>query len=72
MRVSGIIEETRRTYRNLLFTTEGMETYISGVILFDETMRQAADDGTPFPKLLADKGVIPGIKVDEITIAGRA
>jgi fructose-bisphosphate aldolase class I len=57
-------EETRRTYRGLLFTTEGMEEFISGVIMFDETIRQATEDGNPFPKVLSDKGVIPGIKVD--------
>src|SRR5437773_2858470 len=58
-------EDTRRAYRELLFTTPGVEEYISGVILYDETIRQSASDGTPFPKLLADRGVIPGIKVDE-------
>src|SRR5256885_11475381 len=58
-------EETRRAYRDLLFTTEGVEEYISGVILFDETIRQRSLDGTPFPKLLESRGVIPGIKVDE-------
>jgi fructose-bisphosphate aldolase, class I len=58
-------EETRRAYRDLLFTTEGVEDYISGVILFDETIRQSSVDGTPFPKLLASRGVIPGIKVDK-------
>jgi fructose-bisphosphate aldolase, class I len=58
-------EENRRAYRDLLFTTEGVEAYISGVILFDETIRQSAKDGTPFPKLLESKGVIPGIKVDK-------
>src|SRR5947199_3079156 len=57
-------EENRRAYRNMLFTTPGAEEYISGVILFDETIRQKADDGTPFPNLLASKGIIPGIKVD--------
>ena len=57
-------EENRRAYRELLFTTDGAEEHISGVILYDETIRQAADDGTPFPKLLADRGIIPGIKVD--------
>src|SRR5262245_47947548 len=57
-------EETRRAYRNLLFTAPGMEDYIGGVILYDETIRQAADDGTPFPEVLAEKGSIPGIKVD--------
>lgn len=57
--------ESRRNYRDLLFTASGMEEHISGVIMFDETLRQStvADD-TPFPTLLADKGVIPGIKVD--------
>src|SRR5436190_4993984 len=58
-------EENRRAYRELLFTTEGAEEYISGVILFDETIRQSASDGTPFPKLLENKGIIPGIKVDK-------
>jgi fructose-bisphosphate aldolase class I len=58
-------EETRRSYRELFFTTEGAEEFISGVILFDETIRQSSSDGTPFPKLLERKGVIPGIKVDQ-------
>ena len=58
-------EDNRRAYRDLLFTTEGVEEYISGVILFDETIRQSGHDGTPFPKLLESKGVIPGIKVDQ-------
>jgi fructose-bisphosphate aldolase class I len=58
-------EDNRRAYRELLFTTDGAEEYISGVILFDETIRQSASDGTPFPKLLADRGIIPGIKVDK-------
>jgi fructose-bisphosphate aldolase class I len=58
-------EDNRQAYRQLLFTTPGVEDYISGVILFDETIRQSADDGTPFPELLASKGIIPGIKVDE-------
>jgi fructose-bisphosphate aldolase class I len=58
-------EDTRRAYRDLLFTTEGVEEYVSGVILFDETIRQSGPDGTPFPKLLESKGVIPGIKVDQ-------
>src|SRR3954453_2463472 len=57
-------EETRRAYRDLLFTTEGAADHISGVILYDETIRQSAADGTPFPKLLESQGVIPGIKVD--------
>src|SRR5947208_5946224 len=58
-------EENRRAYRELLFTTEGVEEFISGVILYDETIRQSSSDGTPFPKLLDSKGIIPGIKVDE-------
>jgi fructose-bisphosphate aldolase, class I len=57
-------EDTRRAYRDLLFTTEGAEEFISGVILYDETIRQSSDDGTPFPKLLESKAIIPGIKVD--------
>ena len=57
-------EDNRRAYRELLFTTEGVEDYISGVILYDETIRQQAADGTPFPELLASKGIVPGIKVD--------
>jgi fructose-bisphosphate aldolase class I len=58
-------EENRRAYRDLLFTTEGVEEYISGVILFDETIRQSSADGTPFPELLESKRIIPGIKVDK-------
>src|SRR5262245_7057821 len=57
-------EDNRRAYRELLFTTEGIEPYISGVILYDETIKQSSSDGTPFPTLLADRGIIPGIKVD--------
>jgi fructose-bisphosphate aldolase, class I len=58
-------EENRRGYRDILFTTDGVEEFISGVILFDETIRQSTSDGVPFPKELAGKGVIPGIKVDK-------
>jgi fructose-bisphosphate aldolase class I len=57
-------EDNRRAYRDLLLTTEGAEQHISGVILFDETIRQSGHDGTSFPKLLESKGIIPGIKVD--------
>src|ERR1051326_5672264 len=60
-------EDNRRAYRELLFTADGVEEYISGVILFDETIRQSSSDGTPFPKLLADRGIVPGIKVDKGT-----
>jgi len=58
-------EETRRIYRGLLFTTPGAEQYISGVILFDETLRQKTNDGVLFPEYLAKKGILPGIKVDK-------
>ncbi len=58
-------EENRRAYRDLLFTTPGAEEHISGVILFDETIRQASADGTPFPELLKSRGIVPGIKVDK-------
>ena len=58
-------EEIRRAYRELLFTTPGMEDFISGVILFDETIRHATRDGVPFVELLSQKGVVPGIKVDK-------
>jgi fructose-bisphosphate aldolase, class I len=57
-------EESRRAYRDMLLTTPGLEEFISGVILFDETIKQASSDGTPFPELLTKKGVMPGIKVD--------
>jgi fructose-bisphosphate aldolase, class I len=57
-------EENRRAYRNLLFTTPGIEEFIGGVILYDETIRQAADDSAPFAELLASRGIVPGIKVD--------
>ena len=58
-------EENRRRYRELLFTADGIERYISGVILFDETLRQSSRDGIPFAKLLSSRGIIPGIKVDK-------
>ena len=57
-------EENRRTYREALFTTPGVEEHISGVILFDETIRQRSHDGVPLPELAASRGIIPGIKVD--------
>lgn len=58
-------EANRRAYRQMLFTTPQAETFISGVILFDETIRQQSQDGTPLPVVLAQKGIIPGIKVDK-------
>jgi fructose-bisphosphate aldolase class I len=57
-------EENRRFYRQLLFTAPGIEESIGGVILYDETIRQSSDDGTPLAEVMASKGVIPGIKVD--------
>lgn len=60
--------ENRRAYRELLFTTPGIEQFLSGVILFDETLRQSSHDNTPFPQLLADKAILPGIKVDKGTV----
>lgn len=62
-------EDSRRAYREMLFTTPKMEDFISGVILYDETFRQNASDGKPFVALLQEKGVLPGIKVDEGTTA---
>lgn len=58
-------EENRRAYRDLLFSAKGMEEFISGVIMYDETLRQKSADGTPFPELLQKLGVVPGIKVDK-------
>ncbi|MDB5245401.1 MAG: Fructose-bisphosphate aldolase, class [Parcubacteria group bacterium] len=58
-------EEMRRQYRNLFLTAPGVEKYISGVILYEETLTQKANDGTPFAELLTMKGIIPGIKVDQ-------
>jgi fructose-bisphosphate aldolase, class I len=58
-------DNNRRAYREMLFTTKGLEEAISGVILFDETIRTTASDGTPFAQLLAKKGILPGIKVDK-------
>ncbi|MBV9349314.1 MAG: fructose-bisphosphate aldolase, partial [Patescibacteria group bacterium] len=60
-----VTEENRRAYRELLFTAPDIGSYISGVILFDETIRQSAEDGRTFVEVLEDAGVMPGIKVDE-------
>jgi len=57
-------EENRRAYRDMLFTTPRLEESVSGVILYDETLRQRSADGTPFGELLSRRGMIPGIKVD--------
>jgi len=57
-------EENRRAFRELMFTTQGVAEYVSGVILYDETIRQQTKAGKPFPQLLAEQGIIPGIKAD--------
>ena len=57
-------EEARRSYRELIITTQGLGESISGVILFDETIRQKTKEGIPFIKVITDAGIIPGIKVD--------
>jgi fructose-bisphosphate aldolase class I len=56
--------ESRRSFRDLMFTAEGAAAHISGVIMYDETIRQATADGTPFPEFLTREGILPGIKVD--------
>ena len=57
--------ETRNAYRDLLFSADGIEEYISGVIMYDETLRQSSlSDGKPYPEYLSEKGILPGIKVD--------
>ena len=61
-------EDNRRNYREMLFRTAGVDEFISGVILFDETIRQDAADGTSMVKVLSDRGIIPGIKVDKGTV----
>lgn len=60
-------EENRRAYREMLLTTPKLGDYISGAILFDETLRQSTKDGVPFTKIMNDAGIIPGIKVDKGT-----
>jgi fructose-bisphosphate aldolase class I len=60
-------EENRRKYRELLFTTPGIENYISGVILYEETVKQSTKEGKLFLDLLKEKGILPGIKVDKGT-----
>jgi fructose-bisphosphate aldolase class I len=56
--------ESRRSFRGLMFTAEGAADFISGVIMYDETIRQATAGGTPFPEFLANEGILPGVKVD--------
>jgi fructose-bisphosphate aldolase class I len=60
-------EETRRTYRQLLFTTRGVGEFVAGFILYEETLGQKADDGTLLPEVLVKQGILPGIKVDKGT-----
>src|SRR2546423_11836988 len=60
-------EQNRAGYREMLFTAKGAGDYISGVILFDETIRQSTAGGRPFTTVLADQGIVPGIKVDKGT-----
>lgn len=62
-------EENRRAYRSLLLATPGLDAFISGVILYEETLVQRADDGAPLPELAARQGIVPGIKVDAGKIA---
>ena len=62
-------DETRRAYRDLLLTAPNLSDYVSGVILFEETLNQSTLDGTPFAKALMDRGIVPGIKVDKGLIA---
>ena len=62
-------EETRRDYRELLFSTPGLNAFISGVILFEETLKQKGAAGMPLPQMLAAQGIVPGIKVDKGTVA---
>ena len=61
-------EESRRAYREMLFTTPGIGEFLSGVILFEETLRQEASDGRRLSKVLEEQGIIPGIKVDKSTV----
>ncbi len=61
-------DETRRAYRNLLFTAPDADRYLAGVILFEETLDQKGDDGTPLPDVLVRRGIVPGIKVDKGTV----
>jgi len=62
-------EENRRAYRSLMLTAPGVGEYLSGVILFEETLGQKADDGTPLPRAAEQQGIVPGVKVDKGTVA---
>ena len=61
-------EETRRDYRELLFSASGLGAFISGVILYEETLKQKSAAGVPLPQLLTTQGIVPGIKVDKGTV----
>ncbi len=65
-------EQNRQKYRELMFATPELNQYVNGVILFEETLTQSSQDGTPFPEMLKSLGIIPGIKVDKglVTLAG--
>lgn len=69
----GSTEEARRDYRVMLFSTPQLDSYVSGVILFEETLKQQTEDGLPIPQLLAQRHILPGIKVDKglIPLAGH-
>src|SRR5690606_19931810 len=60
----GYTPENRQDYRGLLFTAPGLEQYISGVIMYDSSIKIETDEGIPFPDVLIAKGIVPGIKVD--------
>ena len=62
-------EENRRAYREMLLTTPNLGDYISGAILYDETLRQKTKDGVPFTEIMMQNGILPGIKVDKGTTA---
>ncbi len=64
-------EQSRRAYREMLFTTPGAAEFISGVILYDETIRQKSSGGTPLAEVLSSQGIVPGIKVDTGAEAAR-
>lgn len=71
LKAVGVVstEETRRSYREMLFTTAGLGEFIAGVILYEETLGQKTSAGEPMPQLLAGRGIVPGIKVDKGTVA---
>jgi fructose-bisphosphate aldolase class I len=68
----GSTEESRRSYREMLFTAPGVAEFLSGVILQDETIRQKSSAGKPLAELLSGQGILPGIKVDTGAVGRRA